>query len=80
MAVCHHPRDDSHPKNSTLPVIECTCGAEILLVPDVKAMAEAVEHHVSEHQKNHGLSNEEAESVRDHLIVQTFEVAAKIEK
>ncbi len=33
-----------------LPVVCCECGAEILLVPDLKAMDLAIEAHVSEHR------------------------------
>ena len=36
---------------SGLPVITCVCGAEILLVPNVKKMNEAIEAHVFEHTK-----------------------------
>jgi hypothetical protein len=33
-----------------LPLIKCECGAEILLVPDLKAMNHAIEAHVGEHR------------------------------
>jgi hypothetical protein len=34
-----------------LPLIRCECGAEILLVPDLRAMNRAVKSHVLEHKK-----------------------------
>jgi hypothetical protein len=34
-----------------LPLIRCECGAEILLVPDLRAMNRAVKTHVTEHRK-----------------------------
>ena len=32
-----------------LPIINCDCGAEILVVPDVKAVNRAIRTHVAEH-------------------------------
>jgi hypothetical protein len=34
-----------------LPLIRCKCGAEILLVPDSRAMNRAIKIHVLEHKK-----------------------------
>jgi hypothetical protein len=34
-----------------LPIISCECGAEILVVPDLKAMNRAIKTHVAEHRK-----------------------------
>jgi hypothetical protein len=34
-----------------LPLIECECGAKILLLPDIKEMNRAIEAHVVMHQK-----------------------------
>jgi len=34
-----------------LPIINCECGAEILLVPDLQAMNRAIKAHVAEHRK-----------------------------
>lgn len=34
-----------------LPIISCECGAQILLVPDLKAMNRAIKTHVAEHRK-----------------------------
>lgn len=41
---------DKHLKEH-LPIINCECGAEILLVPDLQAMNRAIEAHVAEHGK-----------------------------
>jgi hypothetical protein len=35
-----------------LPIISCECGAEILVLPDLKAMNKAIKTHVIEHRKN----------------------------
>lgn len=34
-----------------LPIINCECGAEILVVPDLKAMNNAFKTHVDKHRK-----------------------------
>ena len=34
-----------------LPIIRCECGAEILVLPDLKAMNKAIKTHVIEHRK-----------------------------
>jgi len=60
--------------------IICTCGAEILLVPDVQMMNEAIERHVQEHKSN--LPPKERldyeQKIRDHLISQIFEKASAL--
>jgi hypothetical protein len=35
-----------------LPIINCECGAEILLLPDLQAMNRAIKTHMAEHRKN----------------------------
>jgi hypothetical protein len=35
---------------SNLPIVKCSCGAKILLVPDVAAMSLAVKNHLAEHK------------------------------
>lgn len=32
-------------------IVKCTCGAKILLVPDVAAMSLAVKNHITEHKE-----------------------------
>jgi hypothetical protein len=34
-----------------LPLIRCECGAEILVVPDLRAMNRVINNHVTEHRK-----------------------------
>ncbi|MGD0644737.1 MAG: hypothetical protein ABSA75_07520 [Candidatus Bathyarchaeia archaeon] len=41
---------DKHLKER-LPIINCECGAEILLLPDLQAMNRAIKAHVAEHKK-----------------------------
>jgi hypothetical protein len=59
-----------------LPVVRCECGAEILMVPDVKLMGEAIETHVELHMrklKNPVRADVEAERIRDFLIGQVLD-------
>ena len=63
-----------------LPVIKCSCGFEILLVPDVKVMSKAIEAHAEKHQqkvKDAKASKAEAERISDYLIAQVFEKASR---
>jgi hypothetical protein len=60
--------------------IRCECGAEILLLPDVKEMGEAVEVHVALHLE--GIQGQpctalEAERLRDALITQVLRIAGE---
>jgi hypothetical protein len=48
-----------------LGVAVCSCGAKILVVPDVAAMAKAVKNHLAEHKG----------ADEDYLIAQIFEAA-----
>lgn len=52
--------------------IVCQCGAQILLVPDVKEMNLALEMHMNEHKKNYQISDVEAEAILDDLIAQVL--------
>ena len=52
--------------------ITCQCGAQILLVPDLKEMNSSIEAHVKEHKKKDGISDAEAEIILDDLIAQIF--------
>lgn len=67
--------DDNH-----LPVITCSkCGDDILLVPDAKLMGEAIEAHVEKHKSKAKTSVEleNIEKIRDDLIAQVFDKAAR---
>jgi hypothetical protein len=54
-------------KRSHMPIAKCTCGARILLVPDVAAMSLAVKNHMAEHK----------DADEQFLIRQIFDVASK---
>jgi hypothetical protein len=69
--------------DAQLPVIECTCGAKILLVPNVKQMGKAIESHVEEHVKKMKCATKkerevEAEHVRDHLTAKVLKKAGEV--
>lgn len=63
-----------------LPVIKCSCGVEIMLVPNVKLMSEAIEAHIAKHKqkvKEPKAAEAEAERIRDDLIIQVLDKASK---
>jgi hypothetical protein len=65
------------PANKTLAVITCECGKELLLLPDLKAMAQAIDAHICEHiQKIDDPAQAASESNRlwDTLIASIFSV------
>jgi hypothetical protein len=62
--------------------IICQCGAEIPLLPDVKAMGEAIEVHVSLHMKGVKgpvCTTVEAGRLRDDLIIQVLRISGESE-
>ena len=63
--------------------VKCECGTEILLLPNVKTMGNAIEAHVTQHiQKLKTPANAaaaEAESLRDTLIAQVFSKLSTLE-
>jgi hypothetical protein len=64
-----------------IPLIKCSCGAEILLVPNVKLMSGAIEAHAQEHTKKiKGAKNAEAEAerVREELIAKVLNKACEV--
>jgi|GEM_PF-1282529 len=66
-----------------LPRIRCSCGAEILMVPDVKLMSEAIEAHLKTHcnKMNSSMNCEvELDRIRDDLIAQVFQKSIEQEK
>jgi hypothetical protein len=66
---------------SHLPVITCTCGVEILLIPNVKKMNEAIEAHILEHTKKFKNAKEaeaEAERIRSDLVIKVLEKASEM--
>ncbi len=74
-------RSKANTKSASLPIIKCSCGSKILLVPSVKAMSQAIEAHVEEHKQkieNPAGSEEELERVRSELIEQVFNLASRL--
>lgn len=65
---------------ANLPVIQCFCGAKILMVPNVKQMSKAIEAHAAEHTKKLKTQKEkdaEAERVRDDLTAKALAKACE---
>jgi hypothetical protein len=69
-------RDDTN-KKSGLPIIRCVCGTEILIIPSLEYMNEAIENHVTKHKRQvkdtKRAKEVEAELIRDFLSTQMFE-------
>jgi hypothetical protein len=60
--------------------IKCFCGAEILMLPDLKLMASAIEKHVSWHKekiKDKAQAELEAKRIRDFLNMQVLKKASE---
>jgi len=68
----------SHQRRNT---VTCECGAEILLLPDVKAMDRAIEAHIvavhMQKSRDSECAAAEAERVRDALIIQVLRKASE---
>jgi len=64
-----------------LPLIQCSrCGTEIMLVPNVKLMSDAIEAHVESHKSKMKKSPDaeaEAELIRGDLIRQVLDKASR---
>ena len=63
-----------------LNVVRCECGFEILLVPSVKLMSDAIEAHAQTHQrriKDAAEAEAEAERIRSYLTERVFQEASK---
>jgi hypothetical protein len=41
---------DKAQTNPNMPIVKCTCGAKILVVPDLTAMNKALKSHMAEHK------------------------------
>ncbi len=67
--------------NKGFPTIKCpSCGKEIVLIPNVKLMSETIEDHAEIHKeqvKGRKAREEEAECIKNDLIRQVLEKAAK---
>jgi hypothetical protein len=66
--------------NLNLPTIKCECGYEILLLPDLKAMGQAIEKHALDHKRKYALTQEETDSLENNLIAQALKLASEIKK
>jgi hypothetical protein len=63
------------PSHRGIDTVTCECGEEIMLLPDVRAMGEAIEIHIALHmQKAKALADPDAETerLRNDLIAQVF--------
>ena len=72
--------DENMKKPKGMTKVRCECGEEILLLPDVKKMSEAIEVHVALHLE--GVQGQpctalEAERLRDALIIQVLRMASE---
>ena len=61
-----------------MPIVRCTCGCEILVLPDLKAMNRAIKKHVAEHKQT-GDNSDRIESLTGFLTERVLMVASKIE-
>ena len=62
-----------------MPTVRCVCGYEILVVPDLKAMNQAIKNHVAEHKMtSDGSRRILVGSLREFLTEQVLIVASKI--
>jgi hypothetical protein len=62
------------------PLIQCECGFEILLIPDLKKLAKAIEDHAAEHakkEKNPAKAELEKERIIDDLTAHALNRAAE---
>ena len=69
-------------KSQSHEIVRCSCGDEILLLPNLKEMGKAIDDHVDLHL--HGLKVPrctvgEAERLRDTLIAQILSLAGQFE-
>jgi len=69
----------SYSQKKPLPIIQCSCGAEILMLPDLTAMNQAIANHLKEHRKTQNNSKiaSEIAAVEQSLIEQLFRLAAE---
>jgi hypothetical protein len=75
--------ESARKSESSLPLLKCECGAEILVLPDLKVMNHAIEVHVSEHKKREKdpvKAAAIADRIREILIKQLLKRASEISK
>ncbi len=56
----------------SMPIVRCVCGSQILVVPDLKAMNFAINHHITEHKR----AGDGAEGLTQFLTKQVLKVAS----
>jgi hypothetical protein len=69
-------------KSKAMVMVRCSCGDEILLLPDLKQMGKAIEDHVDLHLqglKTPSCTPAEAEHLKDMLIAQVLTKASQHE-
>ncbi len=70
-------RRDDNRRTGGLPLIRCFCGTEILIIPSIEHMNEAIENHVAMHKRRlkdtKRAKEVEAHLIREHLSTQMFE-------
>jgi hypothetical protein len=76
-----HKRSGFKQQNRLVGTVKCECGKEILLVPDLKAMANALEAHVLEHckkEKDPTKAACESDRLWNLLLARVFEKVAPV--
>jgi hypothetical protein len=66
-------KEKSTAQPTRMPIVRCTCGLEILVVPDLKAMDLAINKHVAEHKQ----SREGSKKLTDFLTEQVLIMVSK---
>lgn len=68
-----HSHQDSSGKiavhKNRMPIVKCVCGSEILVVPDLKAMNQAINKHVAEHKKACNGSEDLTEFLTEQVMI-----------
>jgi hypothetical protein len=60
-----------------LPIINCECGAEILVVPDLQAMNRAIKNHAAKHRKK--TTNAQKKQIMPNKVIELLSQQAIIE-
>ncbi len=76
------PTKKKNIEDTNIPVVECVCGAKILVVPNVKQMSKAIDDHAEVHVKKMETSSKkekdtEREKVRDDLTAKVLQKAGE---
>jgi len=74
------PNDIAKTESTSLRTIKCLCGAEILVMPDLAAMNQAIKMHLAEHKKSSQDAAKRASElaqIEQSLIEQLFRIASE---